>query len=80
MAEIVEKETPLTDEEARGRLTERIQHFIRDRVTVADRLIVQYGLTKIVEGDVILTYACSSIVQSLLLLLLTSGSLAHFVS
>lgn len=99
MAEIVEEDPPLPDEEvsnhhalcndsyllsmiieqtfstddiinnaqARNRLIERIAIFIRDRITVADALIVQNGLQKIQNGDVILTYARSSIVQSLLL-------------
>ncbi|RUP44122.1 hypothetical protein BC936DRAFT_149907, partial [Jimgerdemannia flammicorona] len=67
MAEIVEEDPPLSDDEARHRLVERIEHFIRDRITVADALIVQNGLQKIQNGDVILTYARSSIVQALLL-------------
>jgi translation initiation factor 2B subunit (eIF-2B alpha/beta/delta family) len=35
----------------------KIDNFIRDRITVADRVIVSYGLQKIQDGDVILTYA-----------------------
>ena len=38
-------------------LCEKIDNFIRDRITVADRVIVNYGLQKIQDGDVILTYA-----------------------
>ncbi|KAK9765682.1 hypothetical protein K7432_005777 [Basidiobolus ranarum] len=57
----------LPDEDAKELLIERIDQFIRDRITVADKMIVDFGLQKIQNGDVILTYACSSIIQSLLL-------------
>lgn len=67
MADIVEEDPPLSDDESRTRLTERIGHFIRERITMADQLIVQNGLQKIQDGDVILTYAKSSVVESLLL-------------
>ncbi|KAI7873179.1 uncharacterized protein EV154DRAFT_101364 [Mucor mucedo] len=67
MADIVEEDPPLSDDDARTRLTERIGHFIRERITMADQLIVQNGLQKIQDGDVILTYAKSSVVESLLL-------------
>ncbi|KAG0169941.1 hypothetical protein DFQ30_003046 [Apophysomyces sp. BC1015] len=67
MADIVEEDPPLSDDEARNRLIERIEHFIRERITMADQLIVQNGLQKIHDGDVILTYGKSSVVESLLL-------------
>ena len=60
MADIVEEDPPLSDDDARNRLTERIGHFIRERITMADQLIVQNGLQKIQDGDVILTFAKSS--------------------
>ena len=62
MADIVEHDPPLNDDEARAQLIERIEHFIRERITMADKLIVQNGLQKIHDGDVILTYAKSSVV------------------
>lgn len=52
---------------------ERIEHFIKERITVADRLIVENGMQKIQNGDVILTYAKSSIVEALLLEAKRSG-------
>ncbi|KAJ1991245.1 hypothetical protein H4R33_001446 [Dimargaris cristalligena] len=57
----------LPESDAKGQLIEKIDEFIRDRITAADRLIVQYGLQKIQDGDVVLTYACSSIVKTLLI-------------
>lgn len=41
--------------------------FIRERVTAADKLIRETAAPKIVNGDVILTYASSSIVEQTLL-------------
>ncbi|KAI9030082.1 hypothetical protein CLU79DRAFT_831811 [Phycomyces nitens] len=67
MSDIVEEDPPLSDDDARHRLMDRIEHFIRERITMADRLIVQYGLQKIQDGEVILTYGKSSVVESLLL-------------
>ncbi|KAI9022234.1 hypothetical protein CLU79DRAFT_751775 [Phycomyces nitens] len=67
MSDIVEHDPPLSDEESRARLIQHIEDFIRDRITLADQLIVQYGLQKINDGDVILTYGKSSVVEALLL-------------
>ncbi|KAI9287167.1 hypothetical protein BC943DRAFT_275178, partial [Umbelopsis sp. AD052] len=73
ISEIVEEDPPLTDESARNRLVERIEYFIKERITVADRLIVENGMQKIQNGDVILTYAKSSVVEALLLEAKRSG-------
>jgi translation initiation factor eIF-2B subunit delta len=59
--------------QARSRLVERIEHFIKERITVADRLIVENGMQKIQNGDVVLTYAKSSVVEALLLEAKRSG-------
>ncbi|KAI7871180.1 hypothetical protein BDF14DRAFT_1873547 [Spinellus fusiger] len=67
MSDIVEQDPPLSDDEARHRLIQHIEDFIRDRITLADQLIVQNGLQKIQDGDIILTYSKSSVVESLLL-------------
>ncbi|KAK9768520.1 hypothetical protein K7432_000795 [Basidiobolus ranarum] len=57
----------LPDEDAKSLLVERIDQFIRDRITVADKMIIDFGLQKIQDDDVILVYACSSIIQNLLI-------------
>ncbi|ORZ20812.1 hypothetical protein BCR42DRAFT_347748 [Absidia repens] len=67
MSDIVEEDPPLADDDARHRLMERIEHFVRERITMADQLIVQNGLQKINDGEVILTFGKSSVVESLLL-------------
>lgn len=67
VSDLVALDPALSDQEAKEKLTKAIQHFIRARITAADQLIVQYGLLKIEDGDRVLTYAKSSVVQSLLL-------------
>ncbi|KAJ1922850.1 hypothetical protein IWQ60_006266 [Tieghemiomyces parasiticus] len=57
----------LPESNSKQLLVEKIDEFIRDRITVADRLIVSYGVPKIQDGDVILTFACSSVVRKILL-------------
>lgn len=57
----------LTLVQARALFMEKIDNFIRDRITMADQVITSLGLQKIQDGDVILTYARSSVVQGLLL-------------
>ncbi|KAF9156526.1 hypothetical protein BG015_004436 [Linnemannia schmuckeri] len=61
------KNLELPDEDARALFVEKIDNFIRDRITMADQVITSLGLQKIQDGDVILTYARSSVVQGLLL-------------
>ncbi|KAF9959542.1 hypothetical protein BGZ70_008811 [Mortierella alpina] len=61
------KNLDLPDEDARALFVEKIDNFIRDRITMADQVIISLGLQKIQDGDVILTYARSSVVQGLLL-------------
>jgi translation initiation factor eIF-2B subunit delta len=64
LKDIIIKIDPSTPEaEAKRDLLCEIDDFIRDRVTVADKLISQYGEKKIEDGDVVLTYASSSIVE-----------------
>lgn len=45
------------EEEAKEVLEERIDYFIRDRIVVADKVIQQHTLSKIKDGDVVMTYA-----------------------
>lgn len=44
-----------------------IDVYIQERILFADKAIGKYACTKIVHGDVILTYANSEVIQSLLL-------------
>ena len=46
-----------TEEEAKDRMIALIDNFIKERIIYADSAIAEYGVTKINDGDVILTYA-----------------------
>lgn len=47
----------LDEEEAKEHLCERIDHFIRDRITYAGRVLQGHATAKIKDGDVVLTYS-----------------------
>ncbi|MCJ1309719.1 hypothetical protein MMC25_003379 [Agyrium rufum] len=61
----IDPETPESD--AKQDLCEAIDTFIRDRITVADQVLADIASEKIQHGDVILTFAKSSVVQQTLL-------------
>ncbi|KAF2851508.1 nagb/rpia/CoA transferase-like protein [Plenodomus tracheiphilus IPT5] len=68
LKDIIIKIDPSTPEnEAKRDLIDEIDIFIRERVSAADRLIRDLAATKIQAGDVILTYAASSIVEQSIL-------------
>ena len=51
------------ESKAKADLCDAIDNFIRERITVADQVIATSAAEKIRDGDVILTFAKSSIVQ-----------------
>ena len=51
---------------AKTDLCEAIDNFIRERITVADQVIATSAAQKIQDGDVVLTFAKSNIVQQTL--------------
>lgn len=60
----VDPDTP--ESKAKSDLCEAIDHFIKERITFADQVISTSATEKIYDGDVVLTYAKSSIVQQTL--------------
>jgi translation initiation factor eIF-2B subunit delta len=61
---VIIKIDPSTPEnEAKRDLLDEIDMFLRERVSAADKLICKLASAKIEPGDVILTYAASSIVE-----------------
>ena len=60
----VDPDTP--ESKAKADLCDAIDNFIRERITVADQVIATSAAEKIKDGDVILTFAKSSIVQQTL--------------
>ena len=61
----VDPDTP--ESRAKADLREAIDQFIRERITVADQVIATTASDKIQNGDVILTFAKSNIVQETLM-------------
>lgn len=61
----IDPDTP--ESEAKSDLCSSIDNFIRERITVADQVIVTTAMERIHDGDVILTFAKSSIVQKTLI-------------
>eukprot|EP01098_Paradermamoeba_levis_P011847 TRINITY_DN5099_c0_g6_i1.p1 TRINITY_DN5099_c0_g6~~TRINITY_DN5099_c0_g6_i1.p1 ORF type:complete len:532 (-),score=157.38 TRINITY_DN5099_c0_g6_i1:72-1601(-) len=53
----------LSESEAKSYLYEKIDDFIRERIKVADQVISNFGVSNIKDGDVILTHACSQVVE-----------------
>lgn len=57
----------LTEDEAKEHLLERIDHFVRDRIVYASKIIRTQAGSKIKHGDVVMTFARSSVVEGTLL-------------
>ncbi|KAI9711726.1 MAG: hypothetical protein M1820_001870 [Bogoriella megaspora] len=64
---IIKIDPAVEERDAKAMITEAIDGFIRERITAADTLIANSAADKIANGDVIVTYAKSSIVQKTLL-------------
>ena len=60
----IDPDTP--EQNAKHDLCDAIDNFIRERITVADQVIALSAAEKVQDGDVILTFAKSSIVQQTL--------------
>ncbi len=66
--EVSKVDINVPDAEAKKGLCDAIDIFIRERVTFADQVIARSAAEKIKDGDVIMTYAKSSVVQRTLIL------------
>jgi translation initiation factor eIF-2B subunit delta len=65
--EIAQIPPDMQDDEAKDLLCERIDHFIRDRIVLAGKVIEEHAISKIKDsGEVILTFARSSLVEGVL--------------
>ncbi len=47
-------------------LLDEIGNYISERITVAMAAIANHGAVKVMDGDVVLTYGCSSLVRAVL--------------
>ena len=64
---VVELDPKVSDPDARDFLCRSIDLFIREKVTLADEVIAREASKKIVNGDTVLVYAKSSVVEKSLL-------------
>lgn len=71
--EISKVDPSTSDSEAKRGLCLALDVFIRERVTFADKVIANSAAEKIKDGDVVMTYAKSSIVQRALVQAHTQG-------
>ncbi|XP_014498112.1 translation initiation factor eIF-2B subunit delta [Vigna radiata var. radiata] len=60
---------PLTmsESESKTSLQSDVERFINEKILLADKVIVKHAITKIRDGDVLLTYGSSSAVEMVLL-------------
>ncbi|XP_051730915.1 translation initiation factor eIF-2B subunit delta isoform X2 [Ctenopharyngodon idella] len=54
------------EEEAKRRLQECIDNYVNEKIVLASEAISKYAIEKISDGDVILVYGCSSLVNHIL--------------
>lgn len=57
----------LSESDAKTSLCADIDRFINEKIVLADKVIVGHAVTKIRDGDVLLTYGSSSVVEMVLL-------------
>ncbi|GLB33519.1 putative eIF-2B alpha beta delta subunits family protein [Lyophyllum shimeji] len=65
--EISGSDIDMIEQDAKDALCQKIDNYIRDRIIIADEVIQELAGKKIKDGDVILTYARSSVVEKILL-------------
>lgn len=64
--EISKVDVDTAEADAKARLCDAIDSFVRERITAADQVIATSAAEKIQDGDVIVTFAKSSLVQQTL--------------
>ncbi|CAL9031538.1 unnamed protein product [Prunus brigantina] len=57
----------LSESEAKSTLCSEIDRFINEKIILADKVIVRHAATKVRDGDVLLTYGSSCVVEMVLL-------------
>ena len=62
-----------TLESAKQIICEQIDAYIQERINFADKIITKHGLSKIADGDVILVYGRSEVIQILMLAAAEAG-------
>ncbi|XP_027168706.1 probable translation initiation factor eIF-2B subunit delta isoform X2 [Coffea eugenioides] len=57
----------LSEAEAKSSLCSDIERFINEKIVIAEKVIVEHAVTKIQDGDVLLTYGSSAVVEMVIL-------------
>ncbi|KAI5122155.1 hypothetical protein M0805_007054 [Coniferiporia weirii] len=65
--EISDSDIDMPEQDAKDLLCQKIDDYIRDRIIIADQVIQDTAVQKIKDGDVILTFARSSVVEKVIL-------------
>ncbi|XP_020521878.1 translation initiation factor eIF-2B subunit delta isoform X2 [Amborella trichopoda] len=65
-ARIAKLSVTLSESEAKAALQSDISRFINEKIVLADKVIVRHAVTKIRDGDVLLTYGSSCVVEMIL--------------
>ncbi|KAJ1392336.1 NagB/RpiA transferase-like [Sesbania bispinosa] len=63
---IVNLPLSLSESEAKTALSSDIDRFINEKIILADKVIVRHAFTKVKDGDVLLTYGLSCVVEMIL--------------
>ncbi|OIT35364.1 PREDICTED: translation initiation factor eIF-2B subunit delta-like isoform X2 [Nicotiana attenuata] len=66
-ARIAKLSLTLSESEAKAALYSDIERFINEKIVLADRVITRQAVTKVRDGDVLLTFGSSSVVEMILL-------------
>ncbi|XP_020571847.1 translation initiation factor eIF-2B subunit delta-like isoform X2 [Phalaenopsis equestris] len=69
----------LSESDAKSILISDIDRFIYEKIVVADKVIINHALTKIRDGDVVLIYGHSTVVEMIILHALELGKQFHIV-
>lgn len=78
-ARIAKLPVTLSESEAKVSLFSDIDGFINEKIVIADKVIIGHAVTKIRDGDVILTYSSSSVIEMILLHAYEIGRQFHVV-
>ncbi|XP_019104612.2 uncharacterized protein LOC104892066 isoform X2 [Beta vulgaris subsp. vulgaris] len=57
----------LSESDTKAALASDIDRYINEKIIAADKVIMQQAATKVRDGDVLLTYGCSSVVEMVLI-------------
>lgn len=78
-ARIAKLPVALSESEAKVSIFSDIDGFINEKIVIADKVIIGHAVTKIRNGDVILTYSSSSVIEMILIHAYEIGRQFHVI-